>query len=921
MAKRVRFLVLPLLLLLLQQVPLHAQAPGGRFDLVGPRIDIRITRAGITLPIAEVPNLQPGDKIWLHPDLPENQSAHYLLICAFLRGSTNPPPDNWFTRIEMWDKKVREEGTFVTVPKDAQQAILFMAPETGGDYSTLRKSVEGRPGVFVRASQDLTEAGFELARTEKYLSLIRRVPPSDPADLQRHSDLLARTLALKPNPDCFKQPVDTQFTCLTQTGTQTLLDDSHAQSVVTSISNGPNSDFINQASTLGAASLYSAYVGAIVDLVRIMGGLHTAQYQYIPAISFPDEEALNLRLNSPPSFRNPKSVLVIGLPSVQAAVPPPLRPADANHVSCLLRPSVTLPIEGAPLVFSAGFAHDMVLHLNVPDGAPAQADIPVIADAFQGGLVLQQTPEHHTELPKPAQISPELKPSEPSVDGKTAEPPVKPQPKPVLLTGTVKGQWGFDSFTGPTLQLQQLPGRDWQIIETTNADPSMGSSLIAGHNESLTITSTGSACVHTITARPTGSSAELTIGFEHIPQPDQPNFLKLSLPLEHEVTPGDLHLAIQQYGQPKADVLSARTFSEPAHITSAAIHAGDRTILLHGANLGEVQALTLGDLNFKPADENATTTLRLDLPSNAPAPPTHANEHLTAKVSLQDGRTLTLPVVVSIARPSLALLSKNIQTTPNQVISLPDANDLPLSEHLTFTLKSATPFPRDGQIEIETLDGTLRTVLTLAPSGGLLLQDPHTIVAALDPQRSFGPSAFGPLHLRALFPTQAVHADPSQPAPEQPASDWLPLATLVRLPDLTLLQCPSDAAQECTLSGSNLFLLQSISTDPTFASPITVPDGFTGNTLNLPHPVAGTVYLHLRDDPNPIDPANVPLSPGTVITAHTHNPKPTTKSSTKPLPPASVTPIPAPDATPTPSNPQPTSDSSAPATNTPAKSN
>ena len=32
-----------------------------RFDLVGPKIDIRITRGGTTLPIAEVPNLQPGD--------------------------------------------------------------------------------------------------------------------------------------------------------------------------------------------------------------------------------------------------------------------------------------------------------------------------------------------------------------------------------------------------------------------------------------------------------------------------------------------------------------------------------------------------------------------------------------------------------------------------------------------------------------------------------------------------------------------------------------------------------------------------------------------------------------------------------------------------------------------------------------------
>src|SRR6202012_1926888 len=104
------------------------------------------------------------------------------------------------------------------------------------------------------------------------------------------------------------------------------------------------SDFINAASytSLAGAGTYSAYVGALVDLVRIMGNLHTAQYQYIPAIAFPQGAALNLRLNTPPSFHNPKSVLVIGLPAIQKAIPPPLRPADANSVSCLLAPTVTL---------------------------------------------------------------------------------------------------------------------------------------------------------------------------------------------------------------------------------------------------------------------------------------------------------------------------------------------------------------------------------------------------------------------------------------------------------------------------------------------------------------------------------------------------------------------------------------------------
>jgi hypothetical protein len=104
------------------------RADNARFDLEGPKIDIRVTRGSATLPISQVPNLQAGDKIWVKADLPASQSNHLLLIVAFLRGTTNEPPDSWFTKIETWDKKT-VEGTTVTVPAEAEQAILFVAPE------------------------------------------------------------------------------------------------------------------------------------------------------------------------------------------------------------------------------------------------------------------------------------------------------------------------------------------------------------------------------------------------------------------------------------------------------------------------------------------------------------------------------------------------------------------------------------------------------------------------------------------------------------------------------------------------------------------------------------------------------------------------------------------------------------------------
>src|SRR5580698_2067153 len=218
-----------------------------RFDLAGPTIDIRVTRGLSTLPIAQVPNLQPGDKIWIKADLPHSQSNHLLIIVAFLRGTTNEPPDNWFTAIDTWDKKTIE-GTTITVPHEAEQAVMFVAPETGGDFKTLRSAVKGRPGLFIRADADLNQASFELQRVERYLSAMKTLSQDDPKAIQEHSAKLAATLALKPNADCFKQPVDQQVICLTQASAPVLLDDGHGQSIAEAISTGPSSDFINAAS-------------------------------------------------------------------------------------------------------------------------------------------------------------------------------------------------------------------------------------------------------------------------------------------------------------------------------------------------------------------------------------------------------------------------------------------------------------------------------------------------------------------------------------------------------------------------------------------------------------------------------------------------------------------------------------------------
>lgn len=879
---RLRAAIAGLLFLLPACAQSFAQA--ARFDLTGPRVDVRVTRGDKTLPIASVPNLKAGDKLWLFADLPRTQSVHYLLVAVFLRGTTNPPPEKWFFKIETWNKKVREEGVTITVPDEAQQALLFLAPETGGDFVTLRSAVQGRPGIFVRASQDLSEAGFEQARIEKYLDSIKQVPPGDPKALQEHSTLLARTLNLKPNQDCFNKPVDQQYTCLAQSGNQTLLDDGHGQTVVALLSNGSSSDFINAASatSMAGGGVYSAYVGAVVDLVRLTSNLHTAQYQYIPAIAFPQAEALNLRLNTPPSFHNPKSVIVIGLPSVQTAVPPPLRASDAKHVTCLLEPNVTLPVEGAPLVFSTAFAHDMVLHIN--GGSTPRAEIPLTADSFKGGLVLTSAPKRKVlpegdEKPKPADTKSISAPKQPTDPGAPN----------TAVTGTITGYWGFDPFTGPTLPLQDIPGVGWKLATD--------SVLIAGRDNHLTLTSSGTACIQSINFE-SKSGKQNEVKWTHA---DKPNVVDVTLSLK-SVDPGNIHLDVHQFGGTEAAAVTAQTFSEPAQLDGLSLHAGDTVAALTGTSLNQVRQLTLNDLTFTPSGDPTSLpapsgsaqhpqSLKLSLPDSAQSPNLHPGDHLIAHIALRDGRILSLPVTVDAARPSVTLLNRGASQPASPFIHLANPDDLPVNEKLTFSLHSASPFPRNGQIEIANADESLHANLTV--SSGLVLQNSHTVLGTFDPLKTFGTSAFGPIRLRAIDP-------------DGTSGDWIPLATLVRLPTLQDLHCPSDPAAPCTLNGSDLYLVDSVATEPSFAAPVSVPEGFVGNTLSLPRPPRSGFFLKLRDEPESANLVNMPVQ----IQHSAPAPQPVAPAAAGPPPPSSRPPVtPDPSATTAPADPAPSTPS------------
>jgi hypothetical protein len=784
-----------------------ARADNAAFDLTGPRIEVKVTRAGKPLPISQVPNLQPGDRIWIHPDFPKDQAARYLLIVTFLRGPTNPPPENWFTRVETWKKDVREEGIVVTVPQEAQQALIFLAPETGGDFSTLRAAVRSKPGVFVRASQDLNQASLDRSRLEKYLSDVRTISDVDPKTLHDRSILLARTLGIRLDQQCFERPLEQQAGCLTQNTSNLVLDDGHSQSIVAALASGPNSDLIGAVTQtpLAGGGFYSAYVGAVVDLARVMGNLRSASYQYIPALAVPKQEQMNLKLNNPPSFRKPLSVIVVGLPAVEAPQLPPLRLVDAKQVFCLQKSPLVLPVEGAPLVFSSDIAHDFFLHVSTKEGT--ELNLPARPDPASGGFVVD------THAVETAKLEPDV-------------------------TGTLRGLWGFEVYGGPKFHLRTSHVARWTIPDTEQC------ALIVGREDSFHLQGECAVCVDSVSlldaqGREVKTSWKLT----------KPDELEVKVALKDRAA-GSMKLHVKQFGLTQPEELSVQAYSEAAHLESFTLNAGDAQGLLKGTRLDEVEKFELKGISFTPAKlSRANEKDELQLSASADAAALRPQERVTARVSLKDGRVLELPTTIAAARPKIALLSKNIQTDLPSTITLGSPDELPADAQISFVLKSEIPdrFPRTEKIEVATEDDAFSILLNFT-DGTLVLRDSATAIAMFDPRKMFGASAFGPLHIRPI-------------ASDGSKGDWQPLATLVRVPALKELHCPVGPDTPCTLTGTNLFLIDSAASDPAFTHSVPVTADFLESKVSVPHPAPEGLYIKLRDDPSTTTMVTLPVLP------------------------------------------------------------
>jgi len=798
------------LLALVALLALRVSFAGAPFDLAGPTLEIEVTRGARTLPAAQVPSLAVGDRIAIKADVAGSDSARYLMVAAFLRGATNPPPEQWFFPCETWTRRCAKDGLSLTVPEGAGQLVVFLAPQTGGAFRTLVAAVRGRPGAFVRTSQDLKQAALDHARLDAYLAAVRHIGEVDPAQLKEAAPLLARSLAIKVDEACLGKIPVLQAPCLAQGGESLILDDGHGASLAQALTSGPASDLAMEASNAPQlkSGYYGPFIGSIIDIARILDSLHTAQYQYIPALTSARGRQVALTLNAPPSFHDPRSVLVVALPAVETPQPPALRPVPPNETLCASKDPLVLPVDGAPVVFSTTYAHDAVLRIARKGGAPLE--LPARVDPARGGFVVSLPPE----------------------TGKVPDD---------AGSATLHAEWGFDHYDGPTFKLADGRTQSWSLAAGDSQE------LIVGRPGTIHLHADSVSCLDEV-ALVDAAAKPHKVDWKKT----GPNEVEATLPLQ-DVQPGELTLRVRQSGRVDAQTLTLHAFSQAAHLESFTVHAGDAEGILRGNRLDEVKLLTVGGIEFTPgtlSSHSGTDELPMRAAAAADATALKSGD---AQVALADGRTLTVKAAVDSPRPSAALVSKTVERPEVQAenaIQLASQTELPLEAHLSFSLRAQSPaaFTPDEKLEIATADASFSVVFGVG-AGEVMLQSKRIAVVTLDPAHSLGPSAFGPLQFRRI-----VDGVPGA---------WSALATLVRLPKVNGVDCPSDPDAACSLSGTNLFLLESLSADADFARATRVPDGFTQPALQIPHPHDGKLYIKLRDDPAVVNVAvlNVKVEP------------------------------------------------------------
>ncbi|WP_236549570.1 hypothetical protein [Novosphingobium sp. TCA1] len=799
-------------------VPGAVMADPAPFELTGPDLRIEVTRGQVTLPIAQVPSLAEGDKLSIHAALPDDQGLKFLLTSAFLRGATNPPPKDWIQTASTWKQKEKDKALSLTVPKGARQLVLLMVPETGGAEGVLEDAVRGKPGEFVRASQDLNQASLDHSRLAAFMAAIQAQDNSGPEYLRTLAPVLARSLSIKLNDECLSKVVEMQASCLLENRESLVLSDVHSSSLADTLTGTPTDLALQLSATREAGGgYYSAYIGVARDIARIFGAFNNPQFNYLPTLSLRKDAQMSLLLNAAPSFQKPKSVMVTALPAVEADIPPQLR-STARGPVCIARPGAVLGVEGAPLVYSTDFAHDVKVKLT--NGAGQTMDVPVVPRADRGGYMIG--PE---ELPSAFAGS---------------------------LRAQLHGSWGFAPFTGPDFLLQRPDGNAWKVVGDADA-------LVAGRDNTVTLEGAAPSCVEDVLLRQ-GSGAPRPLEWKV----QDGQRLAFTVP-KAAANPGEMRVELRYQGAKGPETVTLRARAEASRVDGFEIHAGDRQGVLTGQRLDQVRSLTLGETEYWPEGltrADAVDRLRLAVKVKEGADPAaivppEQGASAKAVVRLADGRTVTLPVEVGAPRPQAALLGRTIYPGPvapgTRALELGSGELLPDNGELVFSVKAApgARFDTRDMIEVARADpgADSPVAVRLSAGKGLTLESQQVLVARLK-AADLPAGAFGPLRFRL------VGGDLT--------GDWTPLTTLARLPRIENVSCKPESGAgggpdlPCTLSGRDLFLIDAVAAEASFAQPAKVPPGYTGSSLGVPRPVGGKLHLRLRDAPD--SPVVLPVS-------------------------------------------------------------
>src|SRR6202022_2129264 len=236
------------------------------------------------------------------------------------------------------------------------------------------------------------------------------------------------------------------------------------------------------------------------------------------------------------------------LPAVETSQLPPLHAVNPKEIYCAGRTSLVLPVDGAPLVFSTGYAHDVTLSLTGKDGK--SFELPATADAAQGGYLVDTSGLHSTALGD-------------------------------SVHATLQGYWGFERYHGPDFVLMNAHSKAWELAAGDE------DALVVGRQDTVHLQADTVSCVDGIMLKdPAGK--ELKAEWKSV----KPNELEVKLPLQ-EAKPGPMTLWVTQYGVSQPQPITIQTFAEASHIDGFAIHAGDAQGLLKGSRLDEVASLSI----------------------------------------------------------------------------------------------------------------------------------------------------------------------------------------------------------------------------------------------------------------------------------------------------------------------------------------